>query len=382
MRTFRLLGLVAAVALPLLALGKSGAEAHSACTSKFTYNGDVFPVLQKRCGTCHVTGGAAPMSLLTFKDATQWASGMRDELSTERMPPWHVDPASPAVKGGNAITAGEINTIVDWGACNTPHGDLTKVLPVTKFTPEWKLGTPDLTLQMPAAHVVGADTHEEVVDVAIPSGLSETRWVKAADLMPQATALVRDAVIRVDNGPVLALWEPGNDPVAAPAGTAFKLAANTTLHLQIHYKKNYLNESQTISDQSTVGLYFSDAPAGGNELQALAIDPPAGSDASATQTFSATVLSKARVVALRPILDQPYDVVGVTAIDANGRRQALLDLRSAWPQWFRRYWLQTPIELAPGTKVEVRVTPRAPDPSEQRPPKRFPLEVDIDYVAD
>jgi hypothetical protein len=82
------------------------------------------------------------------------------------------------------------------------------------------------------------------------------------------------------------------------------------------------------------------------------------------------------------MLDQPYDVVDVVAIDATGRRQPLLDLRSAWPQWFRRYWLQTPIELAAGAKVEVRVTPRAPDASEQRPPKRFPLEVGIDYVAD
>ena len=374
-----MLGMAIAVTLPMLAVGHD-TEAHSACTSKFTYNSDVFPVLQKQCGSCHVTGGAAPMSLLTFKDATQWASGMRDELTTERMPPWHVDPTSPAVRGGNPITASELNIIVDWGACNTPHGDLSKVLPAAKYTPEWKLGPPDLKLQMPSAHTVAAGEAEQTVDVSIPSGISETKWVKAADLLPQAAVMVRDAVISVDNGPILALWEPGNTPVAAPSGAAFKLAAGSNIHLQIHYKKNYLNESNAISDQSTVGLYFSDPPPSGRELQALAIDPGAGGDASSARTFTGTLPSAARVVALRPMLDQPYDVVAITAIGANGHRVPLLDLQSAWPQWFRRYWLQEPIELASGTKVEVRVTPRAPDPSEPSPPKRFPLEVGVDYV--
>jgi hypothetical protein len=320
------------------------------------------------------------MSLLTYKDAVQWASAMRDELTTERMPPWHVDPTSPAVKGGSAITAREINMIVDWGACNTPHGDLAKVLPTEKFTPEWKLGPPDQKLQMPAAHTVGPDTPEETVDVMIPVGTTETKWITAADLMPQATSTVRDAVISVDKGAVLALWQPGNDPVPTPSGTAFKLPAGASIHLQIHYKKNYLNQSSSISDQSTVGLYFTDAPAAGREIQALAVDPADG-NADAPRTFSGTLPTGAKVLAVRPMLDQPYEVVAVTAIAADGHRVPLLDLQSAWPQWFRRYWLLSPTELASGTKVEVTVTPRTPDPSEPRPAKRFPLEVAVDYLA-
>jgi hypothetical protein len=380
MTVIRFLGVVAAAALPVVALGHDTPQAHASCTSQFTYNENIFPILRDRCGSCHVTGGAAPMTLLTFRDATQWASAMRDELTTERMPPWQVDPASPPVKGANPIQSSEINKVIDWGACNTPHGDLTKTLPVVTYKPEWKLGPPDAKLQMPA-HTAGPDKEEEVVDVPLATSFGDTKWLKAVDLMPTATSMARDAVISVDKGPVLALWEPGNNPVTAPAGTAFKLAAGATIHLQIHYKKNYLNESATISDQSTVGLYFTDPPAAGHELEALAIDPPSGADAgTGTRTFTHALPSAARIVALRPMLDQPYAQVAVNALGANGQRTPLLDLQGAWPQWFRRYWLQQPIDLPAGTTVEVRVTPRQPDPSEPTPPKRFPLEVGLDYV--
>jgi hypothetical protein len=380
MRNVRLLALAGLVLLSALTLSRQAPQAHASCTSQYTYNDNVFPILRDRCSSCHITGGAAPMTLLTFKDATQWASAMRDELTTERMPPWHVDPASPAVKGANPISADEIDKIVSWASCNTPHGDLAKVLPTLTYKPEWKLGPPDLKLQMPGPLTLGPDKQEDTVDVSLPTALGETRWVRAADLMPTATSMVRDAVISLDKGPVLALWEPGSDPGAAPAGVAFKLPAGAAIHLQIHYKKNYLSESATISDQSTVGLYFTAAPAEARELQALAIDAAANSDASVARTFSHTLPSAARIVALRPMLDQPYEAVAVTAIGTNGRRTPLLDLRGAWPQWFRRYWLQQPIDLPQGTTVEVRVTPRLPDPSEPTPPRRFALEVGVDYV--
>ena len=368
---------VAGLALAVCAFGRSTPQAHASCTSVFTYNENIFPILKDRCAACHITGGAAPMSLLDYHDATQWASAMRDELTTERMPPWHVDAAGPAVKGANPISATEINEIIDWSACNTPHGDLTKTLPTAKYAPQWKLGEPDLKIQMPAPHALGPDKPEEVFDVTIPTGLTEARSVKAVDLMPTATSMVRDAIVSIDNGPVLALWEPGSDPVGAPAGTGFKVSAGAALHLQIHYKKNYLNESATLTDQSTIGLYFTDASS--KALESLKIDPAGGTESGA-QVFSHALPAAARIVALRPMLDQPYSAVAVNAIGANGQRTPLLELQGAWPQWFRRYWLQQPIDLPTGTNIEVRVTPRPADPSEPTPPKRFPLEIGVDYV--
>src|SRR3954469_851830 len=84
--------LVAATAAAML-FAAGTIDAHKAVTSKYTYNEDVFPILRDKCGACHVDGGPAPMSLLTYSDnggsvgAVAWAQSMRDMLSAEVMPP-------------------------------------------------------------------------------------------------------------------------------------------------------------------------------------------------------------------------------------------------------------------------------------------------------
>ncbi len=52
-------------------------EAHKAITSKYTYNDDVFPIVRAKCGNCHVDGGVAPMSLMTYEEAFPWAESIR-----------------------------------------------------------------------------------------------------------------------------------------------------------------------------------------------------------------------------------------------------------------------------------------------------------------
>ena len=66
-------------------------EAHKAITSKYTYNDDVFPILRDRCARCHVAGGVAPMSLMTYDEAFPWAESIRAELVAAHMPPWNAD---------------------------------------------------------------------------------------------------------------------------------------------------------------------------------------------------------------------------------------------------------------------------------------------------
>ncbi len=59
----------------------------------------------------------------------------------------------------------------------------------------------------------------------------------------------------------------------------------------------------------------------------------------------------------------------------------LLQLRAAQPQWHRRYWLAEPIELPAGAKVEISATPAPPDEFAVPIPQRYPLQVNLDYVA-
>jgi hypothetical protein len=380
----RILGTCVVIAFAIalfLVIGTQHTDAHTPVTSKYDYNKDVFPLLRDHCALCHVPDGPAPMSLMTYGAAMPWAQSIRDELTSGRMPPWPVDPTSPLVKGGHLINSRDVDVIVVWAAGGVPEGNLEARLPKVAFNPQWKLGPPDLRLQMDAEHTVAPSAIEEVRDFLLPTNLTETKWIRAADLMPGNPSIVRDAVISIDNGPALSLWQPGNDTTAAPGGAAFRLAAGSKIRLQIHYKKHFDQEQNAVSDRSTVGLYFTDPPPSGSELQSFTIDPPeaAGSPSGAV-TFRSALPKAARIVALRPMLDRAYDSLSVDAITPSGAEVPLLRLRGPRPQWFERYWLQTPVELASGTTIAVRVTPFADYSDEPKATSRFPLQVVLDYL--
>src|SRR5579872_6734476 len=223
----RVIGSCVAIALAIaffLVAATEHTDAHTPVTSKYDYNRDVFPLLRDHCASCHVPDGPAPMSLMTYSAAMPWAQSIRDELTSGRMPPWPVDPTSPPVKGGHPINSRDVDVIVVWASGGTPEGNLEATLPKVTFNPQWKLGPPDLKIQMDAEHTVAPGAIEEVGEFLLPTHLTDTKWIKAADLMPGTASIVRDAVISVENGPVLALWQPGSDTMAAPSGTAFRLA--------------------------------------------------------------------------------------------------------------------------------------------------------------
>src|SRR5436190_4527715 len=223
-------------------------DAHKAVTSKYTYNEDVFPILREKCGRCHVDGGPAPMSLLTYNEnggsggAVAWAESMREMLTAEAMPPWYADPSGPAVKNNHSLTPRELDVLITWASGGTPQGNLQKkpAAPPAQFT--WGLGKPDLELKLPAPQTLPAGEMEKDADVVVPTNFTDAKWVKAVDLLPGTPSMVRRATIAIDNGPVLAVWEPASDAIAAPGGTAFKIPAGAQLRVRLHYKKPWQEE--------------------------------------------------------------------------------------------------------------------------------------------
>ena len=366
--------------------------AHKAITSPYTYNEHVFPILRDRCGRCHAEGGPTPMSLTTYASATPWAQSMREQLIWERMPPWYADPGGPAVKGGHALTPRELDVLITWATGGNPEGEVAKKPAPVPLPPEWWAGKPDFVAAMPASHTVPASTLEESVEFMLATGLSEAKWVKSVDLLPGAPSMVREAVIQVENGPVLGMWVPGHDARAMtpPGGAGFKLPAGARLHLQIRYKKNWQDEQKPLTDLSSVGLYFMEPPVSGKEIQALTFGGPVteglasgGATSSSTEPrkLSGTLESAVRVLAVRPMLDQPYASLTVRAILPGGRPVPLLLLRNPRQEWPRRYWLADPVEIPGGSTLEMIATPMAPNPDEIPTPRRNSFQVALDYIA-
>ena len=108
-------GLVALVALvAALVVAATVTRAHKAITSKYTYNEDIYPIVRAHCGACHVDGGIAPMSLMTYNDAYPWAESIKEEIISLRMPPWHAEEGFGAFRHVQTLGARELDILMEW----------------------------------------------------------------------------------------------------------------------------------------------------------------------------------------------------------------------------------------------------------------------------
>jgi hypothetical protein len=219
-------------------------EAHKAITSKYTYNDDVFPILRDRCSRCHVPGGVAPMSLMTYDDAFPWAESIRAELIAAHMPPWNADESFGEIKRAHTLSPKELDVVLTWATGGNPRGALDQKLPPVTLKNDWPLGKPDLALPLPAEFALAADKMEETQEFTIATGLTEARWVRAVDLLPGTPSIVRSATVYVKNAKapastpapeqVLARWLPGQDAEPIASGVAMRLPAAAELGVRIH----------------------------------------------------------------------------------------------------------------------------------------------------
>ena len=226
-------------------------EAHKSVTSKYFYNEDVFPVFREHCGRCHVEGGVAPMSLMTYDDAAPWAESLRIELLGDTIPMWH------PLK----LTARELDLVLVWATGGAPRGKVENAPPAVSLPTGWPSGDPDLALPMSTPFTLEPAAAEATHDVELPMAKASGRTVRAFDLKPGNPAIVRSATLLLKAGAAapkeLVTWIPGQDAaVALPA--SLQVPPGASLVARIHYKRTWKYEGQAMSDASTVGLYFAE----------------------------------------------------------------------------------------------------------------------------
>ena len=353
---------VASVTFTLFTFAEQRGEAHKPVTSKYTYNDDVFPILRERCARCHVQGGVAPMSLMTYEEAFPWAESIRAELVAAHMPPATADEAFGEVVHARTLTPKEIDVILTWATGGNPRGALEAKLPAVELKNEWPLGKPDVAQPLPSQFTLAADKMEETQDFTIPTGLTAPQWVRAVDLLPGTPAIVRSALIFVKGAPgqVLARWLPGGDPQSPPAAAAFRLGTGAELIARIRYKKTWSYEGKAIADRSTVGIYFAES-SNATPVSSLALtSPEVPTTKGQTFTFSRTLEQDVNALAISP--DQVPDnlTLQVEAVRPDGTRTAMIRFATR-PEWERRYWFAQPLALPRGTRVEVSGTVGDPD---------------------
>jgi mono/diheme cytochrome c family protein len=174
--------LLSCFALACVAICASGSANSSG--SEVTFTRDVAPILFKACAECHRPGEAAPMSLLSYKDARPWARAIKEKVLKHEMPPWHADPHYGQFSNDRRLSQSQIDTLAAWVDGGAKEGDVKDLPPVPHFTDGWSIGKPDIILQMPEEFTLDASGPDEYQYFEIPTNFKQDVYVQQAEARP------------------------------------------------------------------------------------------------------------------------------------------------------------------------------------------------------
>jgi len=350
----------------------------------------------------------APFSLLTYDNARPWLRSIKNKVETRYMPPWHLDRTVGEYDPDPSLTDVEIATISKWVDAGAPRGDMTGAPPPVQWAADttWQFGEqPDLIIKSPMIDVP-AQSPDMYPDLEVPSGMTESRFIKWIQVQPGDTrvthhvlvfalgntppdvagvpnpapdladvaaqfgievpsdaaelAAFRAQISQVARGGVptmLTEYARGNDGDIFQYGDAKLLARGATIRFQIHYHPN--GETAVLGDQATVGIKF--WPEGYKPKHViqtrniqnrtgLAIAP---GDANSRSDAYFTLKQASRIVSFQPHMHYRGKRMTLEAILPSGQPQLLTDVnRFVWT-WQITYPYKTPPTFPKGTVLHV-----------------------------
>ncbi len=175
----------------------SNADGLTKSKAAVTFNKDVAPILFKSCAECHRPGEAAPMSLLSYKEARPWARSIREKVVSREMPPWHADPRVGQFSNDPRLSQAEIDTITAWVDGGAKEGEPRDLPPAPKFVQGWSIGQPDLILDMPEEFTLEANGPDEYQHFQIDPGFTEDKYVQMAEARPGNRRIVHHIIASI-----------------------------------------------------------------------------------------------------------------------------------------------------------------------------------------
>ena len=357
-------------------------RAQNAATTTPTFNGQIAAIIYKNCPACHRPGEAAPFSLLSYRDVATHGALIAAATSARIMPPWRAEPASYAYRDERRLSDADIALIVDWVGHGMPEGT-GKAPEPPQFPSGWRLGEPDLVIQMPAAYHLKADGADVYRNIAVPLGLTEDKWITAIEMHPSARAAVHHVLYFADpNGRVhlkendgaepgfsgmraggatmpLGGWAVGAQPHFFPEGLALRVPQGSDLVIQYHFHPTGKPETE----KSAIGLYFAKEPPSRNMIAIQlppvyslfsGLDIPAGekdfvirdSFTLPVDTDAAGVSAHAHYLATK---------MKLTATLPGGEVKTLLAIDDWNFNWQDQYFFRDMVALPRGTRLDAEI---------------------------
>ena len=383
----------------LLSTGCGTSDAPIEPSGPVTFNGDIAPIVYKRCSGCHRPGQVGPFSLLTYDDAKSRAQQIEFVTQARIMPPWMPEPGKGQFKRNRRLTVRELGLIQRWISDGLLEGDPEDLSAPPQWTEGWQLGEPDLVVEMAESYTLSADGPDIVRNFVVPTTVSETHYVRGVEFRPGNAAIVHHVVILVDStGTSVRLdaeddepgydgmlyneahspgghfegWTPGKSPFLRPADTAWPLEPGTDIVFQLHM----LPTGKPEPIRSSLGLFFAERPPTRVphmlRIGSKVIDIEAG-DADYTIKDSYRLPIEVQLLSIYPHAHYLAKGMKGRALFPDGSREWLIHIQDWDFNWQDEYRYRNPISLPKGTLLEMEYTydnsaenPRNPT----LPPKR------------
>jgi hypothetical protein len=352
-----------------------------------TFTRDIAPILYENCVECHRAGEIAPMSLITYAEARPWARAIERRVTDGTMPPWHADAAHGTFRNERGLTAAQKGVIQRWAAAGAPEGSAADLPALPAFASGWRIGTPDVILEMQEDYSVPANGTVRYEYFYIPTNFTETKWVRAIEARPGNRSLVHHILVfheassdgsnaapvvqpnredsrtpppppegnrpqRRPNGSsqLIATYAPGTNPQEFPAGTALRLPPGGTLRLQMHYTAN----GTAGTDRSRIGLIFAKEPPAeeirvSHFLNGQLVIPAGASDHQVSTDV--TFVQDANLWGLFPHTHVRGKRWSYTLELPDGTKEPLLSVPKYDFNWQTYYVYQEPLRIPKGAKI-------------------------------
>ena len=359
------------------AIPDPGSPGSNGTTSPYNYSEHVLPILQKRCMECHREGEVAPFAMEDYDDVKSWADEIVEFTSRGIMPPWKAVGPKDRFKDDCRLSDKEKEVLAVWAKGGTPRGDPGKASPMPTWPSGWKLGKPDLILELPR-YTVTADGDEEYVLFVLPLTQDEQRNIRALDYQPGNKKVVHHMLGFLDpkhqgraldeadpkpgyrrfGGPgfrpehILGGWAPGARVRPLPEDVAFHIGPQRDMVVQMHYYKTGKEET----DRSRIGVYFSKGEpkryAYTHELAQFRFKIPAGAKNHAVRK-RIKLRTEVEIHTLFPHMHLLGKRMSLVARLPDGKLQTLIDVRDWDFNWQLIYEPTRPIRLPAGTELTL-----------------------------
>jgi len=330
--------------------------------AKISYSGEVAPILQAKCVTCHQKGGIAPFAMDSYDVVKTFAPMIRESVRAERMPPYFPDPHIGTFQNDQSMSAEQTRTLIHWIEAGAPRGTGEDILKTQAGeAPEWPtyLGKPDVIVELPSFDVPASGI-VEYQNQRVDNPFKEDTWLRAISIKPGDRTVLHHVIsnhvpdpklprAKIPGGSV-GSYTPGAEAQIIAKDAGAPVPGGGKLNFQMHYTTT----GKAATDTTQVGFYTLKAPPKFIKRSTVIGDfgfkIPAGvarHKEVAYQTFPAD----AYLYTLYPHAHYRGFHVELKSVTPDGKETMLLSLPKYDFNWQRDYDPIEPILVTKGTKL-------------------------------